>query len=590
MLPALAFPQAFGRFGYAEQLDVPGFTVDRTGFRANQDAAEWLRFATPAERWRPTATSDMEQTVGLGEVDGAPSKVRANLGWPGFSLYFPNGLSFKVASTGAPYVTWRDGSAAENVASPEAAWLILSFRDNQPPIIFGFLGGTASLKVTGKPGDWTIEGPTGFTGWVRVGLPVGLRPVAANTAASLGRLAQEAAKQETTWTSPAPNLMKLSLQADDDAVVATWKFDRPGAVVPLAATLAFLGGYPLQVQTPVERLPYTINGPIDVCTTNEMTIRLPVRRIPAGRGLSVGGDYGGGIGTASPLDLPSVAEIALAVLPATRDSQIRHTADATVAEYLSQAAYFTEPYTDQLLPYDAAGVGIDLAAAHAFLMQALITSANTTSEPNSLVTSVIWRRDWYTWLPWTSDPKRRRRAAALAALASAMSSEPERRLAAGMFQAGLSAERGMEVWKRRTGLTAAEGTLMEPLLGLRAGIFRLRPPITNGEAAFADTLFSPIRVFGDAAVRLLLRDKKWFLEWPALEPKPSLLEFNSAYEVQFDPSLNLSRFRADETFGTTEVAYTPESAGACEVRLTIPSWAKPPPPSVDVPRYSEPMR
>jgi hypothetical protein len=184
----------------------------------------------------------------------------------------------------------------------------------------------------------------------------------------------------------------------------------------------------------------------------------------------------------------------------------------------------------------------------------------------------------------------RRRAAALAALAAAMSPEPERRLAAGMFQAGLSAERGLEIWKRRAGLISQEKSLIEPLVGIRTGIFRLSPKVAGDEATFVDTLLSPIRVFGDVGVRMFERGGHWIAQWSALEPKPSVLEFVSAYEIQLDPLANMPRFRADETFGTTEVAYTPEAAGPCEVRLTIPAWAKPPPRSVPVPRYSEPIK
>lgn len=535
--------------------------------------------------------SDREATVLLDEVAGSPSKVRASLLQPGVSLYFPKGIRLRIGSIAAPYLTWKEGSSSSDVPTPNLPWIALSYRDSQPPLVIGFPGGATSLTVSGKPGAWEVRSPLDFSGWVRIGLPLGLRPIATNSAASLGHLALDTAKEEACWTSLPPTVTGLALDSDEDAVTATWTFSGPGAMLPRAATLAPLGGYPLQLQSSVRRVDYRLGeGPIDVASGNEIKIRLPVRRVPTGCAITVGGDFGAAIGTASPLDLPSVVELALDCLMAERDTQTRKAGEDTFTEFLSQATYSAEPFSQQQLPYDAKGKGIDLAAAHALLTQAITSTTTASSEANSLLTSVVWRRDWQSWLPAVDDPSIARRAAALSALAGALCPEPERRLAAGMFQAGLSAERGLNVWRRRHGEIGQEPPLLEPMFGLRQGLFRLQGFSREPDVSFAEGLLSPIRLFADVPLRLEERNKELILQWPALEAKPSVLSLATSYEIKLESRTNLPRFRADGVLGSTEVRYTPETAGTCEVRLTLPEWAKALPKWTLPPRYSETPR
>lgn len=587
VLPTRAASETFGRFGYDAQPTVPGFTITREGFATNHPAADRLRFNHPMHRWKPAVVSATGQTVLLDDEPGSPSKFRQDLFGLGFSLYFNQGIELKLSSTTAPYLTWTDGSAANGVPTPNVKWLILSFRDAQPPLIFGFPDAPGSLQVTGQAGDWTVKSEPKFRGWVRIGLPVGLTPDAANSAASLGKLAQQAAKQEGTWTTMPPVLRRVAVESDEDSVTATWSFDHPGAVVPQAASLASLGGYPIRIMSNVARLNYPLDlGPTEICQSNELRVRFPIRRIPAGRGLAIGGELGAPNGTVSPIDVPSVVELALETLTSTRDDQTRHLGETTVAEYLSQAAYSKEPSTDQLLPYDAAGNGIDVAAAEALLMQSLASSAQTTSEGNSLLTSVLWRQDWSTWMPWIVDPGLRRRTAALAAIAGAICPEPERRLTAGMLQAGLSAERGLQIWRRRQS-GAAEAPLRETMFGLRQGIFRLQGNAPDPSASFVDSMVSPLRVYGNLPIRLDEQEKALTLEWMALEPKPGVLNFASSFDLVLTPVANLPRFVAHGQLGSTEVLYTPETTGLCDVKLTLPAWMRPLPKASPTPRFSE---
>jgi len=584
-----AAAQAFGRFGYAEGATLPGIRVSRNGFAAVHPLADEIKFGAPLSAWKPLETSEFGQTVGFGLTPGNPNKGRFDLLTPGFALYYPQGLKLRVGSTAAPYLSWSAGSVTNGVPAPAAKWLVLSFRDAQPPLVLGFPDGPVSLAVNGKPGDWTIESAPEFKGWLRVGLPVGSRGEAANSAAALGRLTKAANHNARMWTNLAPTVTAPKVEADEQSVTATWTFSGPDAVVPEGLALADIGGYRVRVLSPIRRAGLSLEGlPLQVCEGRELKVRFPLRRVPIGRSLPLGGELTQPIATISHLDVPSVGELALECLLANRDLDSRKTAEGAAALFLSEAAYHKEPFTEQQLPFDAEGKGIDLAAAHALLSQSLISTTRASSESNALLTSVAWRRDWYTWRLHTPDPALARRAGALAALAGALCPEPERRLSAAMFQAGLSAEHGRQVALRRSGQIKAEAALLEPLLGIRQGLFRLRGKAEEG-SQFADLIVSPLRVFSEGAALLVRREPDYVLQWTAREPKASVLTLASGFPITVEGLLNLPRLSIEQALGITELAYTPETTGLCEVRLKLPEWVRLPA-TVPTPRYSEPAR
>jgi hypothetical protein len=592
-LATVSYGQAFGRFGYTDTTRFSGLVLGKDGLAADFPTADRLKFTAPVPEWRTLETSEFEQTVRLGPDEaGMPSKLKLSLLAPGTSYYFPKGLKLKLNSTAAPYLTWIDGSGSNGVPTPSVRWVALSFRDKQPAVLIGFPHTTASLLLTGKPGAWEIAADS-YVGWVRFGLPRGNFAEATNTAASLGRLAKAARSTAALIANAPPKFVGFQAESESDgnAVVGTWRFDRKGFLLPQALTLARLGGYPVAVQSPNRRLAADFGlseGPHDVSDAEELKVRFPVRRVPIGRALALG-EPGAAIGTISPQDVPSVVELALENLLAGRDPQTRKAAEEAFGQFLSEAVYVKEPATEQQLSFDAAGKGMDLTAAHALLSQALITTTRPSSESNALLTSIGWRRDWETWMPWVSDPDIRRRTASLASVAGALCPEDNRRVAAGMLQTGLAAERGLNVWRRRAAKIPAEPPLLEPLLELRTGLFRLSMPKAVPDP-FVETLLSPLRIFSDEAARLTEREGAYIVGWPVIEAKAGTLALASTAPLEPTAVANLPRFLFERVLGLTEIRYTPEAAGTCEISLTQPAWAPKPPALHAAARYTEPKR
>lgn len=569
---------------------VPGFRIDAAGFRVNNSASTTFRFAIPSIEWTPLTTSGYAQTVRLAGAGGSPMRIKAESWAQGFSMYVEKGLVLKLSSEQAPFLSWEEGSVGVDVPMPPARWVLVSFRDNQPPIVLCFLSGPAELVVKGKSGEFGLTTTKPYKGWIRVIAPTGTAPRATSTAKALGELAKLVKKQINTWLVWPAQLKKTEVVGDSLGVVAKWTFDKSGAVLPYPSLLAPLGGYLLKVKSDYEKLDiFTEEGPVCVAKSTEIAIRFPVRRIPTGRSLPVGTQNYELIGSASALDLGSVCELALTNLMGYRDNQLRSLGEDTMAHYLAEATYTQEPFTKQQLAFRANGVGADLCAAQALLMQAMYSTVSATSEPNSLLTSLVWRRDPYTWLFWAPEPVLARRTSALAALAGALCPEPERRLEGALFEAGVAAQRGLAVWHRRREDIAKEPQMIEPLWNQRASLFGYDGFASNMDP-YVQSLLSEIRVYGDHDVSLSREGQNLRLKWQALDSKTMTLTLASAYPLDLKPITLFDSFIAREALGFTVIKCNVKDPAPCEVEIVKPSWSASLPPIAPIPTYSETLR
>lgn len=585
-----AFSQSFGRFGYARNMVIPGFIVDVTGFKVNCPAADQFKFVIPSIEWTPLATSAYAQTVRLAGAGGSPMRIKAESWAVGFSMYVEKGLSLKLSSALSPYLSWEEGSVGADVPMPPARWALVSFRDSQPPILLCFLNGPGELVVKGESGNFTLSTTKPYKGWIRVIAPFGTTPKPASTAKMLGELTNSVKKQVTQWLDWPAQLKKVDVIGDSLGVQATWTFDKPGAVLPHPCLLAPLGGYPLKLKSEYEKLEMvTEEGPVCVAKGNEIVIRFPIRRVPTGRSLPLGASAADLIGSASSLDIASVSELALSNLNGSRDALTRTAGEETLSQYLTESTYTQEPYTKQQLPYDAAGKGGDLCAAHALLMQSLYSTISASSEPNALLTSLGWRRDAYTWLYWSPDATLTRRTGALASLAGALCPEPERRLEGALFEAGVAAQRGLSTWHRRREEIEKEPVLIDPLWAQRASIFNYDATGTPLDP-FVQSLLSEIRVYGDHEVTLTKEGDSLRLKWKALDSRPMTVTLAAAYPLELKAISLFDYFSAKEALGFTVIRCNVKDPCACEVEIKKPEWTGLLPAIAPIPRYSETLR
>lgn len=567
---------------------VPGLALDAEGIGSTHPAADRLRFEHRSLIWVAQQTSEYGQTVTLTGASGSPAKARANLWAEGLELYFRAGIRLRLSSMSPPYLTWAEGSVGPGVPTPKAGWCALSFRDAQPPLVFAFEGGQAGLVLEGRSGDWVLRTDGSYQGWVRVVAPLGVRPHAANSARELGELVAQIRPWAEAWREPSPSLLSTEVTDGPTAVEVRYRFDRPGAVVPPAAILGPLGGYGPKLTGELVRRPaLNDEGPVHALKGTELALRFPCRRIPAGRALGVGKPAWEPPATVSAIDAPSVVELALALFSSWSDKAAQASGQEALAAFLSDAAFEPEPHTKAPMPFRADGSQAELAAAHALLMQAVFGNQQASSGGNSLLTSLSWRRDAATWRFWGVPQAVARRVGALAAVAGALCPEPERRLEGALFETGLAAERGLQVWLRRRDPRMQPTPLDEPLEGLRRALFDPATAPTTPEGRYVEYLQSPIRVYGSQQVWVEPEPEGTFrLSWLATDARPGVLVLATSTPVEARALSNLAAIRAEPALGFLVLRHTPSDAGLCTVRLKLPDYAKPLPAAAAPPAFT----
>lgn len=563
--------------------------MDREGLRAKHPASDQLRFAEPLRRWQPVETSEFQQIALTGGGAGNPAKVRASLLQFGPSLYFEAGIDLRLSCTASPYLSWEEGTVEAGVPTPERQWLLLSFRDRQPPVLIVFEGAPAALRISGKPGDWRLGTAGVYQGWVRFSLPFGTEATQANTAAGLGRLVQRVRAESEIWLGPGATATPPKTVEKWSAVEAEVRFSRSFVPLPQPIDLAPLGGYPLRVLSKARKLDIQLDGvPVWVAEEPRLLLRLPTRRVPTGRGIGLGSRAFGPPATVSPIDAPSVVELAWENLLSFRDRRVRELSEKTMADYLAQAPSATEPWTRQTMLYAEDGKGMDVLAAHALLMQAMSASNQASSEGNSFLTSLVWRRDWWTWRIWGPEPALARRTAALASMAAALCPEPERRLEAALLHAGLAAERGKAIREARA---KGEGdpSFPEPYFEVRRHLFgAARSPAE--ESPFVRLLLSEIRVYGDTAFEAAaVSERRVAIRWKAEGSSQTTIVLASGYPLKAENG-NLAGFQVEQGLGFTRITVRPKEPGPCEFFLDLPDFATPLPAFVDPPEYDDSPR
>lgn len=557
---------------------VPGLILDHLGFQADHPNADRFAFARQTSQWQPIEMDWMHQVVSLGNYVSMPSKAKLSLLSHGFALYFPKGFEFRLASTGAPYLTWAQGSVAEGVPTPAVSWAIVSFRTPQPPVLLKFQGTKPMVVTTGTAGNWVIRSNAEFSGWVHVGLPKGSSPSAPTSATGLAELVTGASEVLPHMTEP-PRLIGMKLDQLTDALEATWTFDKPGALLPMAAQFAKLGGYDISTLSPTKRIAIEVDSaPLTVLTTNELKVRFPVNTLPFGRFLTLGDPKLRPAGIYDR-DEPRAVELALTGMSGAATGNHYIEIEGALRGFLHR-------YRDSG-DLDSRSTIAD-TASYAFLSQTMAASTLLDPPTNDLLSDLLKRIDWFSWslLHRSADGEDARSASALLAIACAYCADPMKRFGGALLQAGLSAERGLSIRRQMGERNAAPSPkLLEVMEPLRAAIYRL-PGFANRDP-WAIALLSKTRTLSAVPLTLEERDGKFFLKWESREGEEGAITLTGPYQLQLGRTSNLAQASIKEEAGVQFVRFKPLAAGACEVELVWTAPFEPPPRLEEPPVYVE---
>jgi hypothetical protein len=588
VLVCLSFAQeeGFGRFGYRRSADLFGFQITPKGVKANHPDADRLQFVKELNQWNTVQISNWHQVVVCEGGAGLPSKIRFDLFDYGFSAYFPAGVKLKTTSTGNPLLSWTEGSVGKEVPTPASDWISLSFQDRQPPIVFGFPDSKAELTVTGTPGNWTISSDRRFKGWVRFSLPFGLEPVQTTTASALGRLTKRCKDYEDVWYSPVGDSTTPEIEEDAQGLNVTWNFPRKHAVIPVSLYLAVLGGYPVQISSQFRTFPSPLgNEPLIFTEEPVLKARLPVVRVPVGRGLSIGEFTNPLVSNYSwerPLEIVSLA--------LSNTLSARPQVQTSFGKQLQQVFYdkqpiHREPNSKLSVFFDAAGKGTLETAIHGLLSQSLRASDSADVIEDPQLKSLFWRLDPYSGLINVKGDDERR-VKAIAGIGTALCGSIESRFQSAFFQAGLAAERGLYRWQQLSVKKPQPKMFLEPMLSLRKGIFNLT--LASDRDPILTNWLSEIRVLSELSIWAQQTEGGLELAWMPKDRLISTFGLESSYGLGFSSIKNLKSLFHTTQIGYFEVRFEPERMDKCTANLYVPDWVDALPKIALSAKYSEP--
>jgi len=543
--------------------------VDQNGFSSIDGVSDRFLFPKTTAYWQQSETSSFGQSVFLGNFEGAPQKLRFDQFDHGVWFYFPTGIKLRLACLSAPFLSWKEASVGKDVPTPESKWILCSFRNNQPAVLFTFEGKPQALRITGRAGNFSLESTNKFAGWVRIALPAGLKRVSTNTAESLGIIVANVAKFEHVWNTPRPKLVKTETTFTPVSITKSYTFQNAGFAVPHWVGFSELGGYSLKRDSAIDRLPgLTPEGPMQVSKEKTLIVRMPIKLFPLGlpvptqkRDVNLSLDQFN--------DFRAVSKIAFQLLAGEHSRDFLAQAKVIRNRYLAETKYEREPLTRQLLPYDAVGNNIDLAAAHALLVEALGRAQNEPNTDYGLLTTIFWRLDWQTGQLAVKDDQLRRRASALASLAAILTENDVFREKAAIIQAGLAAERGVNIWLRRQKYLTTDPKLLEPLPGLRKAIFSIQNPGFRIDP-MASYLLSPLRSLTED-VFLTETGTIPTLEWTADAKLEGEMKVRLPQGISLAKSLNLAEFTQQREGEFTRVRYKALQPGTCKA-IFVPAF------------------
>lgn len=529
----------FGRFGFAQGPQAPGLEWAGSAVRAAVDGASWIRWGESEKSLRPVLASEWGATFLREPEPASPTKVRANLLAPGLELYFPGAMSLRLETEQCPYLSWSAGSVGPEVPTAPSKWTLITFRDRQPPILISFLGGESSVVVSGSPGQWVVRATNPMVGWVRLCLPNGLAPASGSGVADLGRQVGHIASQEGFWTQPAPVCTSFSASRAPGGIVATWRFDRPGALVPPVIAKARAAGFAIEVRSRSESLGVQDReGKLVRCLAPILSVFFPATAPMQGRALTWADRPIRARTPLSPFDAPSVFEVAAANLFAARDTQCFQLADGALADFLVGAPQTVEPVTRVALPFMLEPGALDLAAAQALLMQSLQNAAFDGS-PNAILDSILAAMDAWSWRIAAPIPSSSF-AGSVSALAAWLHPDPQAQAFGAMLYAGM----------------VAEGVASGTLRGVLASAFSSRPT-----DPFVVALTSPVRIASSHCVLAAPAPLGWFLEWTDGQQASEEIQIRGVQLGGATPNGGLSRVLAKNSPGRAALSYRGLGAG-----------------------------
>jgi hypothetical protein len=418
--------QSFGRFG-GEGIPQPvGFTISEQGFRVADAPGDTFQFLSPLADIKRVSRSDRNSEVSFRPAEGAPDGLRINLRSPGFEIHVKGKIVFKLGSLQRPLLT-VEGATYDGAPSPVTKWMLLSFREPQPPVLFSVPEGEGlDWEIGGAGGEWTLTNRTEYDGWIRVCAPAGRTILKREDERDgLAELALALSQQAPLWSEPTTKLVSSSISEGDGFLQAIWTFDRPSAIIPPALLLCRTGGSGVEIVSGLTAAAADLGeGPQGFSAEPRWVFRFPIVKLPPGRAL-----VRGVLPKEAPMEKQMLALFTSAGDPVWGKAQAL--GDGTETLVKSGRSAFAE-----------------------IAMQRW--GWKPTREGAGSIQKLLWSRDFSSLTLFGGTPAECAEASGWLALGLTAHDNPAMRLEGCLLWAGLTSQRTLAEYRRKRGLPTIE--------------------------------------------------------------------------------------------------------------------------------------
>lgn len=570
MYPFVSFALAssvlggFGSLGFQHQHDLHFFSVSPSGFGVKGDTHRFVFHDDPTD----IGVSNINRyvkTINMRPKGNSPLRIQYETTTSGFSLFYQGVLEWKSVGE-SPHISWEEGTVGAGVPSAPSKWVLLTWAKQRTPIMLCFPE-PVSLVIKENDEGYILRSLTSVRGWVRVRSPFANDKMNATRVGDFGRIIQELKSRISFHEGNTPRVVDFSVSEKDDEIVAIWRFDKEGALVPSPLLNAREYGF-VKIETPIEVFKSEQGNATAYSKSDSLRVRFYSYRLFPGSAV-VNGKIIGDVHheSLSIEKISGVVNASLAYLAGNADSTIGGDLWRIRTQYIeSYSQTTTEPFTGISLPFGRNGKGSYIAGGIAL-------SAEIMGAGQSLSSAISSSIDWMTWLPMGENLEEKIKCASIYSISASLSDSLEERVLGAMCHFGA---------------LYADKNKIAPLSEVRSWLYH--HPARKGmrKPDWLTAMQSPFRILppGLGENLMFLSDNTMTFIGVSKEPETVSIRFKCE-QAQVVSYTNISNLRLTHSDSVYTLRFTTEKVGQWDVKLNVQPSSRTLPNAALSPRYSE---
>lgn len=570
MYPFVSFALAsstlggFGSFGFQHQHDLHFFSVSPSGFSLKSDKHRIVFHDDPTDIG-VSSINRYVKTINIRPKGKTPLRIQYETTSSGFSLFYQGVLEWKSVGE-TPHISWAEGTVGSGVPSAPSRWALLTWAEQRTPIMLCFPE-PVSLLIEENGEDYILRSLTPVRGWMRVRSPFANDKMSATRAGDFGRIIQELESRMSFQEGSAPRVVDFSVSEKDGEIIASWKFDKEGALVPPPLLNAREHGF-VKIETPIEIFKSEQESMIAYSKSDSLRVRFYSYRLFPGsavvNGKLMNDTHNGSL---SITNISGVINASLAYLAGNADSTTGGDLWKIRTQYIeSFAQTITEPFTGISLPFESNGKGSYIAGGIAL-------SAEIMGADQSLSYAISSSIDWMTWLPMGENLEEKIKCASIYSIMASLSDSLEERVLGAMCHFGV---------------LYADKNKVAPLAEMRSWLYHHPARREMRKPDWLIAMQSPFRILPPGLGETLMFFSDNTITFMGVSKEPGTISIRFTCDrAQVASYTSVSNLHLTHSDGVYILRFRTEKVGQWDVKLSVQPSSRSLPNAALSPRYSE---